>query len=262
MRIEGTSVGRLLTRLVDGQMQALGHDLVGSYLFGSVATDDFEPAVSDVDTVAILRSDLTAAQFAALERLHRDIIDASPRWEDRVEVVYLSSEALATFRTASSAAARISPGEPFHAIEVDHRWLIDWFQLREVGIALYGPPAASLVPVISYEEYVEAVREHILAWPEWGDGFATQGSQAYAILTMCRGLRTLRTGEHISKRNAARWAGEMLPEYADLIQDAVVWRERSRSGSLIDGTATRESTRRFVIHVERLVRQDRASGAE
>jgi hypothetical protein len=36
-----------------------------------------------------------------------------------VEVVYLSSRALATFRTVSSPAARISPGEPFHAIQVD-----------------------------------------------------------------------------------------------------------------------------------------------
>ncbi|MBI3647417.1 MAG: nucleotidyltransferase domain-containing protein [Actinobacteria bacterium] len=51
-----------------GQTQALGVDLVGSYLFGSVVTGDFDPGISDVDTVAVLRSDLTAAQLAALER--------------------------------------------------------------------------------------------------------------------------------------------------------------------------------------------------
>ena len=246
-------VETLLTRLVDGQTQALGVDLIGSYLFGSVVTGDFEPGVSDVDTVAVVRSDLTAAQLAALERLHRDIVEEMPRWEDRVEVVYLSAQALATFRSASSAAARISPGEPFHAIEVDHRWLIDWYQLREVGIALCGPPAASLVPVISHDEYVEAVRQHMLAWPDWTDDLVTQGSQAYAILTICRGLRTWRTGEHASKREAARWACEVLPEYANLIRDAVAWRERSRIEPRIDGAATRDATRRFVNDVKRLV---------
>lgn len=163
----------------------------------------------------------------------------------------LYSHALRMFRTASSAGARISPGEPFHAIEVDHRWLIDWYQLRDVGIALSGPPVASVVPVISRNEYVEAVRQHMQA-PDWVHRLATQGDQAYAVLTMCRGLRTWRTGEYVSKREAARWASEALPEYADLIQDALVWREQSM-GPAIDATATRDAASRFVMDVQRLV---------
>ncbi len=253
MEISEASVRELLTRLVDGQTRMLGDDLVGSYLYGSAITGDFDPGISDVDTVAVLGSDLTAAQLATLERLHRDIVEEMPEWEDRVEVVYLSFRALETFRTESSAAARISPGEPFHAIEVDRRWLIDWYQLRAVGIALFGPPAASLVPVISHDEYVEAVRQHILSWPNRVDGLVTQGAQAYTILTMCRGLRTWRTGEHVSKREATRWACEALPEYANLIRDAVVWRERSRIGPRIDGTSTRDATRRFLMDVKRMV---------
>ena len=179
-----------------------------------------------------------------------------PEWEDRVEVVYLSSRALKTFRTESSAAARISHGEPFHEIEVDSSWLIDWYQLREVGIALLGPSATSLVPVISSEEYVEAVRQHVIDWPDLVDEPLTRGDQAYAILTMCRGLRTSRTAQHVSKREAARWACKALPEHAQLIQDAVAWRERSGNGSSIDGTATREATRRFVNDVKRLMNQN------
>jgi predicted nucleotidyltransferase len=256
MEISDSSVAALLTLLVDGQKQALGVDLIGSYLFGSVVTGDFEARISDVDTVAVLRSDLTAAQLVELKRLHFEIVEEMPQWEDRVEVVYLSSGALKSFRTESSAAARISPGEPFHVIEVDHRWLIDWYRLRDIGIALCGPPVPSLVPVISHDEYVEAVRQHMLAWPDSVDGFATQGAQAYAILTMCRGLRTWRTGEHVSKREAARWACKVLPEHAKLIRDAVVWRERSRITPRIDGAATRDAARRFVDDVKRLVNRD------
>jgi hypothetical protein len=57
----------------------------------------------------------------------------------------------------------------------------------------------------------------------------------------------------VSKREAARWAYEALPEHAQLIRDAVVWREQSREGPPIDGTATRDATRRFVNDVTRLV---------
>src|SRR5712691_7513272 len=103
-------VGELLSRLVDGQRRALGESLVGAYLFGSVATGDFEPGVSDVDTVTVLWSDL---ETESLEKLHQDIVEEVPGWDDRVEVVYLSTHALDTFRSDVSTGARVSPGEPF-----------------------------------------------------------------------------------------------------------------------------------------------------
>jgi predicted nucleotidyltransferase len=204
---------RLLTRLLSGLEPVLGLDLVGLYLFGSLATGDFEPGVSDVDTVAVLREDPTDAQLKALRQLHREIDEEMLPWRERVEVVYLSTQALASFRTGSSSAARISPGEPFHVIRVDHRCLIDWYQLREVGRALYGPPATTLVPTITNTEYVEAVRRHILDWPDpEADEFLA--SYAYTIITLCRGLRTIRTGEHVSKRDAADWGCEAMPDHA------------------------------------------------
>jgi hypothetical protein len=151
-----------------------------------------------------------------------------------------------------SPAARISPGEPFHAIEVDHLWLIDWYQLRAIGIVLRGPSIASFVPEITHDEYVDAVRRFLLTWRD-SDDLVSRGDQAYAILTMCMGLRTVRTGKHGSKREAARWASEEFPEHADLIRDALEWRARSRGGRRIDGTATRETTTRFVRIVLELV---------
>lgn len=117
---------------------------------------------------------------------------------------------------------------------------------------MLGPPATSLVPPISHTEYIEAVRQHVLTWPDPTDALA-QGEQTYNILTMCRGLRTWRTGEHVSKREAARWASEELPEHADLNRDAMAWRAQSRDGVRIEDRGTREATRRFVNDVRRLV---------
>jgi hypothetical protein len=256
MNPHGSSVESLLALLVPGQREALGDTLVGSYLFGSVVTGDFEPGVSDVDTITVLGADLSSSERSSLHDLHLDIVRQLPEWDDRVEVVYVSRAALETFRTERSPAARISPGEPFHAIEVDDRWLIDWYQLREVGVPLIGPPATSIVPPISHRDYVEAVRRHVIEAPSWVDGLRTQGAQAYAILTMCRGLRTSRTGEYVSKREAARWARDVLPAHASTIHDALIWRIRSRAGDANDGIATQDATRRFVMDVVQLVLDD------
>lgn len=56
----------------------------------------------------------------------------------------------------------------------------------------------------------------------------------------------MRTGDHVSKREAARGASEELPEHADLIWYALEWRARSHGGRWIDGAATRAKTARFV----------------
>jgi hypothetical protein len=241
----------VLSLLVEGQRRVLGADLVGSYLFGSAATGAFESGVSDLDTVAVLRSDPTERQLDELRVLHASIVREIPEWDDRVEVVYLSTHALTNFRT-TSPAARISPGEPFHAIEVDHRWLIDWYQLRAVGIALHGRQVAQVVPLITPEEYVEGVRQHLLD-PRWLDASLSLGDRSYAILSMCRGLRTCRTGEHVSKREGGRWASQLMPEHAALIEEALAWRanpdDRSESLRMSQG-----ATRRLVLVVQGLLR--------
>jgi hypothetical protein len=246
----------VLDRLREGQRRVLGDELIGLYLFGSAATGNFEPGISDVDTVAVVRSNPTATQIRALAALHGANADEMPEWDDRVETVYLSSGALYGFRTGTYPAARISPGEPFHAIEVDPSWLIDWYQLRAVGIALSGPPVTTVVPAISLEEYVEAVRRHLLGWSAWAD-FDRAGGQSYAILTACRALRTARTGDHVSKREAAAWTTDQLPEHAGLIEQALVWRGRSRLEPDGDQIGHPEAARAFVQRVEELARGTR-----
>ena len=245
-------VERVLSRLLAGHRGVLGPALVGSYVFGSVVSGDYESGISDVDTVAVLRASPTNRQLAGLRVLHREIVEEMPGWDDRVECAYVSVEALEGYRSGSYPAARISPGERFHAIELDPSWVLDWYPLRAVGEALWGPPPATLVPPITEAEYVDAVRRHLLGW-RWTDEGASRRSQAYAILTMCRGLRTVRTGELVSKREAARWGCEVLPEHAELIGAALAWRAEPRTEPKMEGASTIDATLRFLADVRRLV---------
>jgi hypothetical protein len=50
---------------------------------------------------------------------------------------------------------------------------------------------------------------------------ASSGALAYAILTQCRALSAVETGERVSKQGAAAWTRERMPEWAWLIDLAL-----------------------------------------
>jgi hypothetical protein len=210
----------VLSLLLDGLRRVLGVDLVGSYPFGSAATGTFEPGSSDVDTVAVLRSDPTETHLEGLEELHAGIV-----------------------RRGAEISQRTLPSDRGRPPVADGL-------VSAVGTALYGPPVTQVAPPITQDEYVDAVRQHLLD-PGWLDSTVTARDRSYAILTMCRGLRTLRTGEYVSKREGARWASEVMPEHAALITNAVAWRGRREDGSVDPGLTTQDATRRFVVDVQR-----------
>ena len=60
--------------------QELGADLLGLYLFGSLATGGFVEGRSDIDLLAVLVRDVDAERLSALERLHTGFVAQYPRW--------------------------------------------------------------------------------------------------------------------------------------------------------------------------------------
>lgn len=244
-----------ITGHLSGELRkVLGDRLLAVYLFGSATTGAYKQGISDVDVVAVLASDPSNEDVVALAAMHEQLANESPDWNDRIEVDYLSTKALAEFRSHPWPAARISPGEPFHRIEIDHQWVLDWYQVRNSGIALYGPPPETLVPPISQTEFVGAVREQLLKWPDRISRASSAGGLAYAVLTVCRAFRACRTGEYVSKTDAAFWASEELPKFRGLIEDAVSWRHSAATEAR--KPPDREAARRLcqdVLHLCSLV---------
>jgi hypothetical protein len=67
-------------------------------------------------------------------------------------------------RSHTSQIANISPGEPFHRRESSLEWLIDWYVVREKGIALFGPSPKSIIEPISKDEFIRSVKANAKAW--------------------------------------------------------------------------------------------------
>jgi hypothetical protein len=228
---------------------ALGDDLVGLYLYGSAVSGGFDPGVSDVDLVAVTAAEVGALDTDALGRMHDQLTDRYPDWNDRLEIVYIGRDTLASFRASPGRLAVISPGESFHVREeLAAEWLQNWYLVRETGICLHGAEAAAVVPPIAWAEYVAATvryADELRARSRHGAGAR---DVAYTILTMCRALRTVRTHTQSSKQEAADWTREQMPEWARLIDTALECR-LSRGAVGFGDEASRAAAERFIAQL-------------
>ncbi len=222
-----------MIEVVLGALRAeLGPKLVGLAVFGSLVTGAYEPGISDIDLVAALTDELTPAEGVGLTRMHAAIAAAHPAWAELIEVGYLSVATLAAF-TATSPMDRISPGEPFHLTETGNPWRINLLLLRERGVAVWGPEPVDLVGPIGLADVIAAQRELMAEWRAWieeTEHIYELGYQGYMVLTMCRALSLARTGAPAAKLEAAAWAERELPEWATLIQQAIIWRRETALG--------------------------------
>jgi hypothetical protein len=213
---------------------------------------DFDDDISDIDLLAVTAADISNDQYDALDQMHRAFVQEHPAWEDRLDIAYISAPALREFGTSPTTMAIISPGEPFHMVEADPGWLMNWYAVQEQGRTLLGPPPHSFSRPIAKDEHIQVVRAQTRNWLTWVHNARTRKSQAYVILTMCRALYTHSHGGQVSKRRAAAWAQGELPGWSTLIEDALRWREARRDEN-VDHAATYPETERFVHVVARRV---------
>jgi len=204
--------------------KVLGEKVVGLYVYGSLVTGGYDDRVSDVDLLAVTTEDLDDETLERLCFMHTQIEKENPQWSNRVEVAYLSTDGLRSFKTRASPMINISPGEPIHRIQAGMDWLVNWYLVRTGGVTLLGPPPDQLVPEISNAEFIGAVGANAHHSAARSAKVQDRRSQSYAILTMCRAVHTLETGQHHSKQDSAQWARRQFPGWSDLIDIALTRR--------------------------------------
>lgn len=237
-----TTVTQTLPTLLDDT-------LVGIYLFGSLVWGDFDEDTSDIDILVVITRDVDDALFTTLNTFHDELALRYSYWSGRIELVYISLDALASFKEKRSPIAVMSPGEPFNIKDAGLDWLINWYTIRDQSRVLYGPDPVTIIPSITRAEFTDAVRMQVDEWGDWVEhSHESRPSQAYTILTMCRALYAWQAGVQTSKRQAAEWAMQALPEQAQIIADALEWRRDHRNNDI-----NHAATYRFAVEMVRIV---------
>jgi predicted nucleotidyltransferase len=249
----------LLEDLVASIHAVLGDDLLGIYLYGSSVSGGFDPGISDLDLVAVRSAENTAIDLAGIAAAHRGVVARHPEWTDRVEVVYVGRATLASFRSSPGRLAVISPGEPFHLRdEPAAEWVQNWYLVRETGVVLFGPPAATLVPPVAWGEFAAAAGRYAEQLSSQRLETASPGVIAYAVLTLCRAHMTVLTRAHVSKHAGAAWTRQQMPEWASVIDMALACRG-SRGTVGFDDAPSRAAAETFIGRIVARIRQASAA---
>jgi hypothetical protein len=237
MNDDHPQVSALLRELTADIQEALGPDVLGLYVTGSYV-GGFDPEVSDLDLIAVTRVDAAELDLERLRAMHAAFVRRHPDWADRIEVVYIGADAVASFRTSRGAIAVISPGEPFHLRpEPPAEWVQNWYGVRESGVTLFGPPPTALIPPVEWGEFAEACRRYVAELADRDLDGSSASALAYTLLTVCRAEEAVIGGRAVSKREGAAIAQRRHPEAADVIEAALECRQKRGVGCIDDEPA-------------------------
>jgi hypothetical protein len=241
------SVADLLLEFRDALVDALGVDLVGLYLLGSVAFSGFEPEAADIDFHAVVRTELTEEQQDAVARVHAELAHAY-RYGGLIDGYYLPlAKAVRTeipSRLVGAGEGRISRGTASNgawALEREHAH-------RGKIIVLYGPDPATIYPRPSWSELELALcgeRDWLVR--------ELERAPVYCVLNLCRIAYSFESREvAVSKLEAAEWALATFPAHWRPLIGAA---QRAYSGKQLeyDRQLLAGHTARFLVHVDELL---------
>ena len=196
--------------------QALGPNLIGIYLLGSVLGRDFQRGSSDLDFLVVTRRPLTAHEGVRIQAMHRRLARVS-RWGSRLEGGYAARRRLRPWgilgRVPTVEGGRVD-------LQAPNDWTAEnLMALREQGVALLGPRPASVVPAVDTKALTRALDRYLRQLVRHRPRSAA--SAATVALDIARCLYSAHTGRPSWKNEAAQWLEREVPTSRPLLAAAL-----------------------------------------
>jgi hypothetical protein len=221
-------VNDVLYRLHTESSAVLGQEFVGLYLYGSLATGDFNLQRSDIDFLIVTAHFLPEETIAALEKMHHGFAKSDNKWDRKLEGLYMPLAELRHYKEQGPELPTVNERH-FYIARQGSDWVIQRHLLREHETIVAGHSIRDYIDPVSPQEMRTAVCAIMHNWwapmiddPAWLDGRPEY--QAFAVQTLCRVLYTLKFSSAVSKTKATQWALEALDEeWKGLIAAAAGW---------------------------------------
>jgi predicted nucleotidyltransferase len=228
-------------RLDDELREALGDNLLGVYLHGSLAAGCFNPDRSDIDVLVVTHELLSDEQRAELTR-RLSLLQLRPH---RIEMHSLAFEQLHPWRHPAPfdfyffSKASEETTDPDLAAHIT--------VVRSKGVALHGPPPTEVFPTVPHSDYADALVND-LHWT-----LREHPDDLYGALSPVRVWAGIADPETIhTKESAALWAlGRIRAEHRPTLEHALAIYRGDRENDL-DPEAVRALALFVAARVEEL----------
>jgi predicted nucleotidyltransferase len=220
-------------------VQHLGENLLGIYIHGSLALKSFNPISSDLDVIVLLRDKLDLeTRFQLIKEML--ILSKKP---SPVEISFITRDAIFPWKHPTPFQLHSSE---YWRQRYEERVAIDdknfWAEtpedsdlachltlINKKGICIHGLPVVEAFPIVPESDF----RSSILSGVDYAVS-VLKTQPVYGVLTLCRVLSYLETGEILSKREAGIWALPVIPEDLKYIVSGAVEMYEGTSSEVID----------------------------
>lgn len=246
----------LLDRITGCFKEALGSDLTGVYVHGSLAFGCFTWETGDVDLIVVVKKEPDHFKKRALIRSIMAIeADAPPKG---IELSVLLEADCRHFTHPMPYVMHYSKGHATRYLEdpdghirrlrgTDRDLAAHITVMHAVGYELMGPKVECVFSKVPAADYIDALMYDI-------EDAAQNIHQApvYTVLNLCRVLAYVEEGRMISKDDGGEWGKRNLPEgFVPTVESAL---EAYRTGGDREKT-DRASEEKFALYMlERIVR--------
>ena len=247
-------VNQVLEILHENAKAVLKEQFFGMYLYGSLATGDFNPKSSDIDFLVVTEGILLDGTISKLESMHKQIWASDLKWAAKLEGAYIPKDLIRRHSPNGYPCPTVNEGR-FYLDRQGSDWIIQRHVIREYGVVLEGSNPKTLIGFVTPEEIQQSVRGVLKEWwfpmPEDPTWLSQHGGEyhAFAVLTMCRALHAIQHGTIVSKPVAANWAKAEFRNWSPLIEKALISQHSPKSRFL-------DETLEFIRFTRRLVSEE------
>lgn len=252
-------VRREIEDVTNGFVRALGPNLVGIYLHGSLAMDCFNPDRSDLDLLVVTHQSMDVAT----KRLLAELLLRHSNAPCPIEISFVHRAQLHPWQYPTpfdlhfsddwreQTTRELAGDGPILWSDADERTDADLAAHITItlarGVALHGPAPRDVFPPVPHADYFDSIWGDIVQSPHWiGD------NRVYGIVNLCRVYAYVRDGLVCSKDEGAMWALSVLSmEQRVLVEQALRAYRGEYDEAAINGKQATAFARKVINDIKR-----------
>lgn len=229
-----------------------GSKVFGVYLYNSIALGAFDENKSDIDFVTVLNEKFTNGEVQALREVHRRL-KKTFKFAKRMEGMYITIDEVGKCDFELDPYVYFAGGK-LHSGHYDANY-ITWWTLSKCGIEVESPKISKLSIATYFDNVLENMDYNLNCY--WKSKlnskiiFFSDTWVEFSVLTMCRIMYTIKSGDVISKVQAAESIIEDIPEdFRIIVKEALRIRKGKNSKSFYGSRFKRgKDTKAFIKYI-------------